>query len=99
MPTPTGERAKARGARITLEPLTQPFGERQYNAEDFAGHSWSFSQSVADRHPVEWGGKTGAPVIFVSPLSGLRVIRPEPATSHQQPNESALGGRAEVEDS
>lgn len=50
------KRAKARGARITQEPLTQPYGERQYNAEDFAGHSWTFSQSVADIHPAEWGG-------------------------------------------
>ncbi|MBV9303661.1 MAG: VOC family protein [Acidobacteriaceae bacterium] len=50
------ERAKARGARITQEPSTQPYGERQYNAEDFAGHSWTFSQSVADIHPAEWGG-------------------------------------------
>lgn len=50
------ERAKARGARITQEPLTQPYGERQYNAEDFAGYSWTFSQSVADIHPTEWGG-------------------------------------------
>ena len=50
------ERAKARGARITQEPVTHPYGERQYNAEDFAGHSWTFSQSVADVHPSEWGG-------------------------------------------
>lgn len=50
------ERAKSRGARITQEPMTQPYGERQYNAEDFAGHSWTFSQSVADIHPAEWGG-------------------------------------------
>ena len=49
-------RAKNRGARITQEPLTQPYGERQYNAEDFAGHSWTFSQSVADMDPAEWGG-------------------------------------------
>ena len=50
------ERAKAHGARITQEPVTHPYGERQYNAEDFAGHSWTFSQSVADVHPSEWGG-------------------------------------------
>ncbi len=49
-------RAKEHGARITQEPLTHPFGERQYNAEDFAGHSWTFSQSVADVRPEEWGG-------------------------------------------
>ena len=50
------ERAKAHGARITQEPVTHPFGERQYNAEDFAGRSWTFSQSVADIHPSDWGG-------------------------------------------
>ena len=49
-------RAKDRGARITQEPVTHLYGERQYNAEDFAGHSWTFSQSVADVHPEEWGG-------------------------------------------
>ncbi len=48
--------AKAHGARITQEPATQPYGERQYNAEDSAGHSWTFSQSVADVDPAEWGG-------------------------------------------
>jgi uncharacterized glyoxalase superfamily protein PhnB len=52
-------RAKDHGARITQEPATHPFGERQYSAEDFAGHSWSFSQSVADLHPEEWGGEAG----------------------------------------
>jgi len=50
------ERAKSRGARVTQEPVTHPYGERQYNAEDFAGHSWTFSQSVADVDPTEWGG-------------------------------------------
>ncbi|MGA8029722.1 MAG: VOC family protein [Bryobacteraceae bacterium] len=50
------ERAKSHGARITASPVTQPYGERQYNADDFAGHSWTFSQSVVDVHPDEWGG-------------------------------------------
>src|SRR6202048_5584453 len=50
------KRARNHGAIITQEPTTQPFGERQYNARDFAGHSWTFSQSVADVHPSEWGG-------------------------------------------
>jgi uncharacterized glyoxalase superfamily protein PhnB len=49
-------RAKSHGAKITQEPITQPYGERQYNAVDFAGHSWTFSQSVADVHPRDWGG-------------------------------------------
>ncbi len=50
------KRAKEHGARILLEPETHPFGERQYTAHDPAGHAWTFSQSVADVHPEEWGG-------------------------------------------
>lgn len=49
-------RARERGAQVTQEPVTYPYGERQYNAVDFAGHSWTFSQTVADVHPEEWGG-------------------------------------------
>ena len=48
--------ARGDGARITQEPVTYPYGERQYVVEDFAGHSWTFSQSVADIAPEEWGG-------------------------------------------
>lgn len=50
------QHARDHGARITQEPTTQMYGERQYNAEDPAGHSWTFSQSVADVDPREWGG-------------------------------------------
>lgn len=50
------KRAREHGARITQEPVTYPYGERQYNAVDYAGHSWTFSESVADVHPKEWGG-------------------------------------------
>lgn len=49
------EHAKARGARILSPPTTCPFGERQYTAEDLDGHRWTFSQSVADVKPEEWG--------------------------------------------
>jgi uncharacterized glyoxalase superfamily protein PhnB len=49
-------RAREHGARITQEPAMHSFGERQYSAVDFAGHTWTFSQSVADVHPSEWGG-------------------------------------------
>jgi uncharacterized glyoxalase superfamily protein PhnB len=48
--------ARDHGARITEEPTTHPYGERQYFAEDFAGHLWTFSQSVLDVDPAEWGG-------------------------------------------
>ena len=50
--------AREHGARITQEPCTHPYGERQYTAEDPAGHSWTFSQSVADMPPEDWGGST-----------------------------------------
>jgi uncharacterized glyoxalase superfamily protein PhnB len=50
------ERARAAGARIVAPPATYPYGERQYTAEDFAGHVWTFTQSVADVDPADWGG-------------------------------------------
>jgi uncharacterized glyoxalase superfamily protein PhnB len=51
------ETALRHGARILDPPATHPFGERQYSAEDFAGHRWVFSQTVADVDPAEWGGQ------------------------------------------
>lgn len=53
------QRAREDGARITAEPATYPYGERQYTAEDLAGYSWTFSQSIADVDPEEWGGIAG----------------------------------------
>ena len=49
------EHAKRSGARIIHPPANMPFGERPYTAEDFAGHRWTFSQSMADVAPEEWG--------------------------------------------
>jgi uncharacterized glyoxalase superfamily protein PhnB len=53
------ERARRSGVHIVREPTDYPYGERQYNAEDFAGHHWCFSQSVADIDPRDWGGTPG----------------------------------------
>lgn len=50
------ERARAHGARILMEPTDFEYGERQYNAEDFAGHQWTFSETLADVAPEQWGG-------------------------------------------
>jgi uncharacterized glyoxalase superfamily protein PhnB len=50
------ERARAAGARIVEEPRDFMYGERQYTAEDPAGHQWTFSQSLRDVAPEEWGG-------------------------------------------
>jgi uncharacterized glyoxalase superfamily protein PhnB len=50
------ERAREQGARIVMEPTDFEYGERQYTAEDFAGHQWTFSQTLRDVAPEEWGG-------------------------------------------
>jgi uncharacterized glyoxalase superfamily protein PhnB len=52
------ERARAHGARILMEPTDFEYGERQYTAEDLAGHQWTFSQTLADVAPEEWGGQS-----------------------------------------
>ncbi len=49
------EHARQCGARILKSPANMPFGERQYTAEDLGGHRWTFSQSIADVAPEEWG--------------------------------------------
>jgi len=52
------ERAREHGARILMEPTDFEYGERQYSAEDPAGHQWTFSETLADVAPEEWGGIT-----------------------------------------
>ncbi|HEX3724087.1 MAG TPA: VOC family protein [Nitrolancea sp.] len=52
------EHVKAQGARILMEPTDFEYGERQYMAEDLAGHHWTFSETLADVVPEEWGGTT-----------------------------------------
>ena len=55
------ERAREHGARIVAEPADYPYGERQYTAEDLAGHQWTFSETLADISPETWGGISAAP--------------------------------------
>jgi uncharacterized glyoxalase superfamily protein PhnB len=50
------ERARAKGAVIVMEPVDFEYGERQYAAEDLAGHRWTFSQTLDDVAPEDWGG-------------------------------------------
>ncbi|MBS1821629.1 MAG: VOC family protein [Acidobacteria bacterium] len=51
--------AVSHGARVAGPPETYPYGERQYTAADHIGRSWTFSQSVADVDPRDWGGTPG----------------------------------------
>lgn len=46
-------------ARILSPPFNHVYGERQYTVADHAGHIWTFSQSIADIDPREWGGMPG----------------------------------------
>jgi uncharacterized glyoxalase superfamily protein PhnB len=40
------------------EPPDFDYGERQYTAEDPAGHRWAFSETISDVVPEEWGGES-----------------------------------------
>jgi uncharacterized glyoxalase superfamily protein PhnB len=55
------ERARANGARIRMEPTDFEYGERQYSAEDPFGHHWTFTETLADVAPEEWGGESVDP--------------------------------------
>jgi uncharacterized glyoxalase superfamily protein PhnB len=50
------ERARRAGAEILTEPKEHIYGERQYNAVDFYGHRWDFTETIADVDPESWGG-------------------------------------------
>jgi len=52
------EHAMQNGAAIIRPPETYAYGERQYTADDLEGHRWTFTQSVADVLPEEWGGQS-----------------------------------------
>jgi len=55
------EHSRQCGARILKSPADMPFGERQYTVEDLGGHRWTFSQSIADVPPEEWGATPARP--------------------------------------
>jgi uncharacterized glyoxalase superfamily protein PhnB len=57
--TQTGiTRAVQHGEKVQLQLTDFPYGERQYEVEDFAGHPWTFTQMLADVDPADWGGTT-----------------------------------------
>jgi uncharacterized glyoxalase superfamily protein PhnB len=51
----------AAGVTTLSEPEDMSYGERQYSVRDPAGHRWTFTQSVTDMAPEEWGGQTIQP--------------------------------------
>jgi uncharacterized glyoxalase superfamily protein PhnB len=48
--------SKLEGAGIIEQPVSQPYGERQYRVADLAGYGWTFSQTESDVDPASWGG-------------------------------------------
>lgn len=48
-------RSRQAGAKILTQPSDHMFGERQYDAEDFQGHRWNFTETIADVDPASWG--------------------------------------------
>lgn len=52
------EHARNAGALIMQQPAVFAYGEKQYTARDIGGHMWTFSQSIADVAPEDWGGTT-----------------------------------------
>jgi uncharacterized glyoxalase superfamily protein PhnB len=46
----------SKGVRIVRPIKSYPFGERQYTAQDFEGHVWTFSQTLEDVDPASYGG-------------------------------------------
>ena len=49
-------RAKEFHATVLSPPTDFPYGERQYSVQDIGGYVWTFSQSIADVDPSDWGG-------------------------------------------
>lgn len=50
------QRAQQFGARIVNPPADYPYGERQYTVVDLGDHVWTFTQTIADVDPADWGG-------------------------------------------
>jgi uncharacterized glyoxalase superfamily protein PhnB len=46
------------GAPVLEPPTDHPYGERQYVVEDLAGRRWTFTQTIADVAPEDWGATT-----------------------------------------
>ena len=68
------ERARAHGATILMEPTDFEYGERQYTAEDPAGHQWTFSETLDDVAPRRGAG-----------YSSRRSSRPSPRFRARKP--------------
>jgi uncharacterized glyoxalase superfamily protein PhnB len=53
------EQVTQRGARTLQEPKDEVYGERQFVVQDLDGHHWTFSATIKDIAPQEWGARVG----------------------------------------
>lgn len=49
-------RAVSHGATVIEGPTDHAYGERQCSVVDIGGHIWTFSQTISDSDPTDWGG-------------------------------------------
>jgi uncharacterized glyoxalase superfamily protein PhnB len=80
-------RARQHGARIIRDLEDFPYGERQYTCLDPAGHSWTFSETVRNVDPTEWGGQ----LVSSRPNLTLNSLPWQRPSMHRPP--SASGAR------
>ncbi len=51
------EHCLSKGVVVLEPPVDHVYGERQYVVQDIGGHSWTYSQTLADVAPEEWDGE------------------------------------------
>ena len=68
------QRAKSAGARILEDLHETVYGERQYAAEDLAGHHWLFSRHALDLSPDEWGATVSQPAMMTPQISPMLAV-------------------------
>src|SRR5437588_6807115 len=82
------QRARQHGATILTEPKDQPYGERQYNAQDFHGHRWDFTETISDVAVKILGivlARAAVPHgIFDTNLNNVRIVRRYISFGHRE---------------
>src|SRR5215471_9385959 len=68
------QRAKSAGARIVEDLHETVYGERQYGAEDLAGHHWLFSRHARDVSPDQWGATVSWPAMITPQISPMLAV-------------------------
>ena len=49
------ETVVGRGAQVLQQPVDEVYGERQFVVADIGGHHWTFSTTIKDLAPEDWG--------------------------------------------